>query len=215
MEKETNENIHEDYYKKSFSRFILIISIGFAVGGIIAGMGVIWGNYLYSIVNYGIIDIINFSVWGAIGGLGVGVAIKKDKLLLTLLGGIGFGIGTGVSGSLNALSFNVWSSGVGVAGIILGLFEGILLGFYYRNSKFIGILTICGVVGFDVAGIIGILTYKITLGIVSSMISNDLLSGLIMSIISFMVTGLIGGAALGYGVYYIKNNPIQKETPYI
>ncbi len=204
METEVKENLTESRSNNNLLRFILIIGISSAVGGIIAGMGVIWGTYLYSIVNYGIIDIIIFSVWGAIGGLSVGVAIKKDKLLLTLLGGIGFGIGTIVSGFLDALSFNVWSSGIGVAGIIFGLFEGIALGFYYRTSKFIGILTICGVVGFGVAGIIGILTYKITLGIVSSIISNDLLSGLIMSIISFMVTGLIGGAALGYSIYYIE-----------
>lgn len=96
-----------------------------------------------------------------------------------------------------------------MAGIIIGIFEGILLGFYYRNSKFIGILAICGAIGFGMGGIIGnmILTVlEIVLRIVvdGHNLIVELIVGLSAGIFPFMVTGLIGGAALGYGIYYIK-----------
>lgn len=88
-------------------RFILTVSIGFAVGGIVPVLGTIWiprGNtYPYGLELWGrfavagiwsLYLVISFTIWGAIGGLAVGIAAKKDKMLFTLLGGIGFGIGT-------------------------------------------------------------------------------------------------------------------------
>ncbi len=216
METERKENINESNYK-SLLRFILIIGIGFAAGGIIAGLGIIWGSVLLGTIfepiqyssmgyNYEFIELTRFSVWGAIGGLGLGIATKKDKLLFILLGGLGFGAGIIVS-----MLFGAWSSGIIIAGIIIGILEGISLGLYYRNSKSIGILAICGAAGFGLGGIIGTIIYKITLSVVSIIDWGELTASLIMSTTIFTVTGLIGGAALGYGIYYIKSH-IQREA---
>ncbi len=208
MKNEINENNN-----KKLLRFILTVSISFAIGGIIAYFGkIIWGPYLYTITglhnyfefNNEYLDFIPFIVWGAIGGLGLGIATKKDKKLYTLLGGLGFG-----TGFVFSVFFDAWSysSGVsGVAGTIIGVFEGISLGLYYRNSKSIGILAVCGAAGFGVGSMIGILTYKVTFGIVTSIIRSELVHWLIMNLTAFIVTGLIGGAALGYGIYYIKKS---------
>lgn len=219
METEIRENTNERNTKKSPLKFILITSIGFAIGGIVAYFGkIIWGPYLYTITglhyyfefNYEYLDLIPFTVWGAIGGLGLGIAAKKDKTLHTLLGGLGFGIGFVFSVFFDAWSF---SSGVsGVAGAIIGIFEGILLGLYYRNRKSIGILAVCGGAGFGLGGMIGILTYKVTFGIVTSRIRSELAHWLIMNLTAFIVTGLIGGAALGYGIYYIKSHLSQEAN---
>jgi len=191
-------------------RFILTVSIGFAIGGVIAYLyKIYWNPYLFYItglhvyfkLNYQFIDFIPFTIWGIIGGLAIGFAANKDKKLYMLLGGIGFGIGFAISVFFGVWSD--WSSGIGgAAGIIIGIFEGISLGLYYRNSKSIGILTVCGAAGFGVGGIIGILTYKVTFVIVTKIISNELV-WLIMNLTAFIVTGLIGGAALGYGIYYL------------
>lgn len=206
------ESTDESNHIKSLLRFILTVSISFAIGGIISGLGIIWGSvllgtifepiqYSYRGYNYEFIELIRFSVWGALGGLGLGVATKKDKLLFVLLGGIGFGAGIMVS-----MLFGAWSSGIGVAGIIIGVLEGISLGLYYRNSKSIVILTVCGAAGFGLGGITGTIIYKITLGAVSSINWGELTASLIMSMTIFTVMGLIGGVALGYGIYYIKKS---------
>lgn len=204
------ESTNESYPKKNLLRFILIVSAGFAVGGIIAGLGIIWGSvllgtifepiqYSYRGYNYEFIELIRFSVWGAVGGLGLGIATKKDKLLFILLGGLGFGAGIMVS-----MLFGAWSSGIGVTGIIIGVLEGISLGLYYRNSTSIAILAICGAAGFGVGGITGTIIYKVTLGAVSVIDWGELTASLIMSTTIFTVMGLIGGAAMGYGIYYTE-----------
>ena len=221
MEKERNDNAKEIGSDKSnLLRFILITSIGFAIGGIVAYFGkIIWGPYLYTITglhyyfefNYEYLDFIPFIVWGAVGGLGLGIAAKKDKKLHTLLGGLGFGIGFVFS-----VFFGAWESSSavsGVAGALIGILEGISLSLYYRNSKSIGILAICGAAGFGAGGLFGIMTYKVTFGIVMSTISNELIQILIMNLTAFIVTGLIGGAALGYGIYHIKSH-IHQEANY-
>lgn len=76
-----------------------------------------------------------------------------------------------------------------------------MLGLYYRNSKSIGILAICGAAGFGLGSITGTMIYKTTLGAVSSINWGELTASLIMSTTIFTVMGLIGGAALGYGIY--------------
>lgn len=215
MEKERTNNTNEISSNKSnLLKFILIASIGFAIGGVIAYLDKVYlnpyffyitGLHVYFEFNYQFIDFIPFTIWGIIGGLAVGIAAKKDKKLYMLLGGTGFGIGFVVSVFFGVWSD--WSSGIGgAAGRIIGVLEGISLGLYYRSSKSIGILAICGATGFGVGGLVGIMTYKITFGIVTSTISNEFLHFLIMNLTAFMVTGLIGGAALGYGVYYIKSH---------
>lgn len=207
-----DEPERKDYTNESLLRFILTASISFAIGGIIAGLGIIWGSvllgtifepiqYSYRGYNYEFIELIRFSVWGAIGGLGLGIATKKDKLLFILLGGLGFGAGIIVS-----MLFGAWSSGIGVAGTIIGVLEGMSLGLYYRNSKSIGILAICGAAGFGLGGITGTIIYKITLSAVSSIDWGELTASLITNITSFMITGLIGGAALGYGIYSMSKS---------
>lgn len=94
METERKENINESNYK-SLLRFIFTAGISFAIGGIVAYFGkIIWGPYLYTITglhyyfefNYEYLDFIPFIVWGAVGGLGLGIAAKKDKKLHMLLG---------------------------------------------------------------------------------------------------------------------------------
>lgn len=209
METEIKDNTN-----KSLLRFILTISIGFAVGGIAAGLGIIWGSIMLGTIfepiqyspmgyNYEFIELIRFSVWGTIGGLGLGIATKKDKLLFILLGGLGFGAGIMVS-----MLFGAWSSGIGVAGIIIGVLEGISLGLYYKNSRSIGILAVCGAAGFGVGGITGTIAYKATLGAISSIDLGELTASLIMSTTIFTVMGLIGGAVLGYGIRSTgKNHP--------
>lgn len=191
-------------------RFILTVSIGFAIGGVIAYLYKIYLNPYFIYITglhvyfeFNFIDFIPFTLWGIIGGLAIGFAANKDKKLYMLLGGTGFGIGFAVSVFFGVWSD--WSSGIGgAAGIIIGIFEGISLGLYYRNSKSIGILAVCGGAGFGVGGMIGILSYKVTLGIVTSTIRSELAHWLIVNLTAFIVTGLIGGAALGYGIYYIK-----------
>lgn len=200
--------------RSNLIRFILITSIGFAIGGVIAFLYktllnpyffYITGLHVYFEFNYQFIDLIPFAVWGIVGGLAIGIAAKKDTKLYMLLGGTGFGIGFAVSVFFGIWSD--WSSGIGsAAGVIIGLLEGISLGLYYRNSKSIGVLAIYGLAGFGVGGMVGIMTYKVTFGVVASITNSELVGWLIMNLTAFIVTGLVGGAALGCGIYFIHKS---------
>jgi len=184
---------------KELLSFILVISIGFGVGGLIAGMDVIWAYFFYFYIplNEYIRRIILFLIWGAIGGLAIGTATKKDKKMHMLLGGIGLVVGFVVTSPF----WNVWP-GIGGTGTIIGILEGISLGLYYKKAKFIGILAACGAFGFGLGGIIEVMSF----GMVLSSINSSSYMIPVIKIILFMVTGLIGGASLGYGIYYIKKS---------
>ncbi len=215
METVRNDSINEiNSNKSNLLRFIIITSIGFAVGGVIAFLYrallnsyffYITGLHVYFEFNYQFIDLIPYAIWGIIGGLAIGIAAKKDKKLYMLLGGTGFGIGFAVSVFYGVWSD--WSHGIGgAAGVIIGIFEGISLSLYYRSSKSIGVLSICGLAGFGVGGMAGIMTYKVTFDIVTSTVSNELVQLLIVYLIAFVVTGLIGGSALGCGIYFMHKS---------
>jgi len=180
---------------KEMLRFILVISIGFGVGGgLFACMAVIWDYifYFHNPLNEYILRIILFTAWGALGGLAIGITAKKDKKLYMLLGGIGLGAGFVVTSPWNV------SGGIGGMGAFIGILEGISLGYYYKKAKFIGILAACGAFGFGLGSIIEISM------LVSEYIVPIPVIRIGIGIIMLTIIGLIGGASLGYGIYYIK-----------
>ena len=195
MQKEIKENTYESINKKKLY-FILVVSIGYAVGGIITVIDVIWTNIFYNLnirLNDFILHLILFLIWGAIGGLVIGIATKKDKKLYMFLGGFGF-----AAGFIVASPFWFVLPTMGGTGVIIGIIEGILLGFHYKKAKYIGIMAACGAFGFGLGGIIEIMSF----GMVFSNIGSDMVP--VIRVILFMVTGLIGGASLGYGIYHIE-----------
>lgn len=204
MQKGFKENTNEKNNKKMLS-FILVISVGFAVGGLITGMDIIW-TYIFSLfirLNDYVLHIILFASWGAIGGLAIGIAAKENKKLYMLLGGIGLGVGFVVTSPF----WNIWP-GIGGTGVIIGILEGISLGLYYKKIKSIGVLAVCGAFGFGLGGIIEIMSF----GIVLSTISSNIVP--VIRVILFVITGLIGGAALGYGTYYLKHPTKNGVQPF-
>ncbi len=193
--------------KRSIIRFSLFGAVGFGIGvpmimlgmflGLVAALETVeaWST-TGPFVSLGL----GFAVAGALGGLALGLALRKGKILrLTGFCAIGFLLGGLVTIPFASLGSEV-KSYLGVL-LVPGAFGGAALGFALgaKMRITIVILALAGAVGFGIGDVVMIAI-------------NGLLEprvGLIVaSIIKFALGGIVGGAALGTALGFLNKRKV-------
>jgi len=174
----------------TIGKFAVWGAIGFGVGGAIGGAVMLAFD----------VPALVMPLFGAIGGIALGLALKEWKraVLLALAGAIGllcgqllaFGVGYFIVVERGLLS----SVAPLISGTVMGAIVGALLALALKDWKGVGLLALAGAIGFSIA----MLGYD---GVIRGL---DLhLSYALRQETQLAIWGLIGGAFLGAALGYL------------
>ena len=192
-------------------RFALFGAVGFGIGGLLLGVVVLLEfNFRFPYLARWAIELLAFVVKGALGGMALGLALRRDKKTLALFGSGGF-----LAGGLLALfwepvgiKYTVYSGITIIGGALGGAVLGLALRQKYQKRALA--LNTMKIIVMAVAGSLGIL---IGMGIASYVLYNngyDILGGQLWLILSLLdaaaliLEGVFGGAILGTAVAHLE-----------
>jgi hypothetical protein len=186
-------------------KYMLVGAVGF-------GIGSLFPFNFYPVTGYAYPNVIELVIFGAIGGISLGILSRNTKkmLYLALLGAVGIPIGFVLSFvflyTLALLTRNLalaFFINFMLGGLITGAFYGIAL----RNRKKIRRLAIAGGFGFAFGALLVFVVSIIIYGISDV----PLLFG-VGGTSAYIIFGTITGIFLGAGMYLAEKPPTnQKE----
>jgi hypothetical protein len=168
-------------------------AIGFALGAAILGLLVWRFERQWSLE----INVIALAVWGAIGGLCLGIATKRRVLALLLAGAVGFAASLATAAIPFYFDFEFGIVGSAIQGAIAGAVMGLALGYRWKALA----LAAAGSFAFAWSRVFWIGLYRSIGAIAGWMLAR---------VIAFAVWGGVIGAAFGLVIDIIEQ---RSTTP--
>jgi hypothetical protein len=185
------------------NRYLVRVTVGFAVGGLVAGLGSIFSGGIPADQSFDVlIQFVAFSIGGAIGGASLGKGWRSV---------IGFGLAFGVFGAVcpikDLMGGGCMAPPVIFTSILSGLFSAIAFGLVgaiggTAISGLGGRLMLAGARAFGGAGFIG--------GMVLEILKEGQLKDSEVFLVSLLITYALGGAWFGMASEYHSSHQRKK-----
>jgi hypothetical protein len=179
----------------SVIRFVAFGAVGFGIGGAISGPLLM---FLPGLVP-GLVGLpLTLFVGGAVGGAGLGLALREWRrvVILAVLGAVGLTVG--VMAALILGSFINYSE-VPIT-VMVGAVVGTSLGVAFLDWRTILALAVAGAVGFGIGSLPADFV-RFSIPILRQLGEAG----------SYAITGIIGGASLGAALAYLERRKLVEE----